>query len=162
MEPLREMFRYHVWATRTLIDHCAELPVELLDQTAPAAYGTVIDTLVHLLSADQRYLEVLTGEQVEPRIREGMRPPLADLRARLDAQAERWEAVLDRVAAGDLDVTLPGRGSWPETPHATNLLLGQAIHHGDDHRTQITAILATAGRPAPDIDVWAYWLATHL
>lgn len=158
MDPLRTMFRHHFWATLGLIDHCATLPPEQLQVSVPGTMGTIHATLVHLVAADQRYLERLDGQKADPRVYESQvpAPPLADVRAALAAQAERWESVLDRV--GDLDVTLPARGDWPETPHAENLLLLQAVHHGNDHRTQICTILGATGLPVPDLDGWSYWL----
>lgn len=160
MDPLREMFRHHAWATLTLIDRCMGLPAEPLHEAVPGTYGSILDTLVHLVGADQRYLERLTGEPSESPLREGEAPTLADLRLRFEAQVRRWEALLDRVA--DLDVTLPARESWPETPHAQNLLLLQAIHHGNDHRTHVCTALSVLGQEPPDIDGWSYWEATHL
>jgi hypothetical protein len=35
----------------------------------------------------------------------------------------------------ELDVTMPAREEWPETPHAEDLLFLKAIHHGSDHRS---------------------------
>lgn len=35
MDTLRELFRYHTWATLTLIDHCTGLPAEALCESAP-------------------------------------------------------------------------------------------------------------------------------
>jgi hypothetical protein len=64
--------------------------------------------------------------------------------------------VLSRV--GDLDVTLAPRRDRPELPHATNLLIVQALQHGNDHRTQICTVLSTNGFETPDLDVWAYWM----
>ena len=159
MDPLREMFRHHVWATLTLIDHCISLAPEPLHEAIPGTYGPILNTLTHLIGADQRYLDGLTGEPPQSPIRQGERLELADLRRRCEAQARRWEALLDRVA--ELDVTLPARGSWPETEHAQNLFLLQAIHHGNDHRTHICTALSVLGLEPPDIDGWSYWAATH-
>jgi uncharacterized damage-inducible protein DinB len=159
MDPLHELFRHHAWATLTLIDHCIGLPPELLHQAVPGTYGPILNTLVHLVGADQRYLDGLTGEPPVSPIRQGELLPLADLRRRFEAQTHRWEAVLDRVE--ELDVTLPARGSWAETPHAQNLLLLQAIHHGNDHRTHICTALSVLGLEPPDIDGWSYWDVTH-
>jgi hypothetical protein len=56
---------------------------------------------------------------------------------------------------------LTARGSWPETRHAQNLFLLQAIHHGNDHRTHICTVLSVLGLEPPDIDGWSYWAATY-
>jgi hypothetical protein len=59
---------------------------------------------------------------------------------------------------GEIDVTLPARGTRPVLPHATNLLIGQALHHGNDHRTQICTVLSANGFESPDLDFWRYWM----
>ena len=159
MDPLREMFRYHAWATLTLIDHCAELAPERLRESAPGTYGPVLPTLVHLVAAEQRYLEGMTGEAADSPVREGMELTLAELRERFEAHVPRWEALVDR--AGELDVTLSGRGRYPDIPHAEDLVFLQAIHHGNDHRTHVCSVLGVLGLEVPDIDGWAYWQATR-
>jgi uncharacterized damage-inducible protein DinB len=72
MDTLRDLFRYHTWATLRLIDHCTGLPAEALRESAPGTYGPVLDTLVHLVAAEQRYLRRLPGEQPGMTMREGM------------------------------------------------------------------------------------------
>jgi len=153
------MFRHHAWATLTLLDFCAGLPAAQLSETAPGTYGAVLPALQHLVSADQRYLWLITREEGNPRIHESLTLTLAELRAGMEAQTKRWEAILDRV--DELDVTIPARGESPETPHATNLLLLQAIQHGNDHRTQACTVLSVLGVEPPELDGWNYWGATR-
>src|SRR5438105_9791874 len=105
MDPLRTLFRHHAWATLRLIDHCAQLPAERMQETVPGTAGPILATLVHLLAADQRYLRHLDGQAGAPRIHESEEATLEDLRAAMRAQAGRWDAVLDRVRG--LDVTVP-------------------------------------------------------
>ena len=158
MDALHELFQHHAWATMTLIDHCAGLRPEQLQATAPGTAGTIYHTLVHLVAADGRYLYLLTGRpQV---VRESAPPSIAELRDHFAAQIKVWESVLNE--ASTLDVTIPARGDTPDIPHATNLLLVQALHHGNDHRTHICTILGAGGQPTPDLSGWGYWAHTHL
>ena len=159
MDTLRELFRYHTWATLRLIDHCQELPAEALGESVPGTAGTVLATLVHLVAAEQRYLARLPVEGPSRPMREGMEPALRELRSVFAEQATRWDALLDRGA--ELNVTLPAQRSWPDTPHAETLLFLQCLHHGNDHRTHICTVLGAHGRDVPDIDGWAYWAAVH-
>jgi uncharacterized damage-inducible protein DinB len=39
--------------------------------------------------------------------------------------------------------------------------LAQALHHGTDHRSQISTALTTLGVEPPAIDVWHFGLATR-
>ncbi len=155
MDPLEEAFQHHTWATETLIRHLRGLPEAALTASAPGVYGEVLATLSHLVDADGRYLANLEGNPPAPRTGPAETMPLAELSDRLRDQAVRWRVVLARIDA--IDVTLEPRGERPRLPHATNLLVAQALHHGNDHRTQICTVLSTNGYPSPDLDVWSYW-----
>ena len=156
MDPLSEAFQHHTWATERLIKHLRSLPEAALTATAPGVYGEVLATLSHLLFADGRYLDYLEGNP--PPLRVGPDPikPVDVLADQLRDHAVRWRVVLARL--GEIDLTLPARGERPELPHATNLQVVQALHHGDDHRTQICTVLSANGYETPNLDVWAYWM----
>jgi uncharacterized damage-inducible protein DinB len=156
MDPLSEAFQHHTWATEQLIHHLRGLPEAALVASAPGVYGEVLATLSHLLDADGRYLRYLEGAPVQPRSGPDATRSLDELADQLRDQAVRWRILL--LWIGELDVTLPARGDRPELPHATNLLVAQALHHGDDHRTQICMVLSANGYEAPNLDVWSYWM----
>jgi uncharacterized damage-inducible protein DinB len=156
MDPLSEAFQHHTWATEQLIRHLRNLPAGALSATTEGVYGQVLATLSHLVDADGRYLTYLEGRRPPPRTGPDSTKPLDELADQLRDQAVRWRILLARM--GELDVTIPARGDRPELPHATNLLVAQALHHGDDHRTQICTVLAANGYEAPDLDVWSYWM----
>ncbi len=157
IDPLGEMFRYHTWATLELIDYCDSLPPDQLNRSVPGTAGSITDTLIHVVAADKRYLELMTGTATPRRAPEDRSPSMADLRAQFQAQSQQWEAMLDRIE--EYDPTIPGREDRPEIPNARNLLLTQAIHHGNDHRTHICTTLGATGLPVPEIDVWTYWFS---
>ncbi|CAN5715987.1 hypothetical protein BH23CHL2_BH23CHL2_21780 [soil metagenome] len=56
-------FRYNTWATRELLALSRELPQEQLDATAVGAYGSIIDTLRHIIFWEASDVARLTGEQ---------------------------------------------------------------------------------------------------
>jgi uncharacterized damage-inducible protein DinB len=157
IEPIDELFQYHTWATLQLIDHCSSLTPEQLDYTIPGTMGTIQETIAHLVRSDAWYLWLMThDENVE--ISNSL--PLSDLRARFIELSEDWKRVLARL--DDYDPTLPEDDESVEVPHARNLLLAQAIHHGNDHRTHVWSILGAKGLEVPENDVWAYWYRTKL
>jgi uncharacterized damage-inducible protein DinB len=156
MEPLDEAFQHNNWATEQLIRHLRTLPPAALTATCPGVYGEVLATLSHMIAADSRYLADL---ERTPRPLRGPGPDeihsLDELADQLRDQAVRWRVLLPRI--GQVDVTLAPRADRPELPHATNLLVAQALHHGTDHRTQICTVLSSNGYETPDLDVWSYW-----
>jgi uncharacterized damage-inducible protein DinB len=160
MDPLSEAFQHHTWATEKLIRHLRGLPEAALTASASGVYGEVLATLSHLLDADGRYLRYLEGTPPPPKTGPDTTKPLDELAEQLRDQAVRWRVVLARI--DQIDVTLLPRYERPEFPHATNLLVGQALHHGDDHRTQICTVLSANGYESPNLDMWAYWRERRL
>jgi uncharacterized damage-inducible protein DinB len=149
---LRDAFDHHAWATIRLIDACAALTAEQLEATVPGTYGSIIETLRHLVGGDASYLFVLTsGRRHEI---EEATMGLPQLRTETERNAEVWRALL----AQDLDpatdvVRHRDDGSQSHAP--LGVRLAQALHHGSDHRSQVCTVLTTLGIEPPDIDVWA-------
>ena len=143
---LADAFGHHVWATIRLIDACAELDPKQLDTAAVGTYGSIIDTMRHLVGADASYLFVTTGGKTPPI--DEVRMDLAELRAVMERHGAAWS---------DPDVVLTRQrddGSKTEAP--MSIRLAQALHHGTDHRSQICTDLTTLGIEPPAIDVWDF------
>jgi uncharacterized damage-inducible protein DinB len=159
MDLLRELFRYHAWATLYLIEACMGYPATIPHEIVVGTDRSILHTLTHLVGTEQWYLETLTGEPAAAPIRRGEVLSLTDLQQRYQTQSDRWETLLEQIA--DLDVTLPADGARPATPHGQNLLVVQTMQHGIDHRTQICTTLHIFGVEPPTIDGWSYWAAAH-
>src|SRR5206468_2041108 len=105
------------------------------------------------------FLEWMSGEPPATRIEEGMTPTMAELGAAFQAGAGRWVALAGRAA--ELHVEIPPRRGRPAWPEAQDLLFVQAIHHGNDHWTQVCTTLSSGGVEPPSLDAWSYWSDTH-
>lgn len=155
-EALEEMFRHGSWATERLLEHCAGLPPETLEATAPGTFGSVIATLRHLSGADERYLCVLEGSPFRSEVMERANLDLPALRREAAQRAERWRLLLaTRPDPGRVVTRIRPDGS--EDAVTTRTLLVQAIHHGNDHRTHVCTILGGLGRDAPVLDAWTFY-----
>lgn len=157
---LRSMFEHHLWATEVLIHHLDRLPAERLDASVPGTYGSMIDTLTHLIDADARYLLRLRDPSPPP-AEDRVGIPLAMLRAEMPEHRRRWDEALTDLEAGTLHASILGREDYPDTDPAESMLLIQAIHHGNDHRTQICSTLGALELSLPEIDGWDFWAQRH-
>ena len=153
---LRSMFDYHFWATETLIDHLAGLPADRLDASVPGTYGSMIDTLTHMIDADSRYLLRLRDPN-PPLADDRVGVPLEQLRSEMPVHREKWGRALSELEAGSLHAVIRNREDYPDTNPAESMLLLQAIHHGNDHRTQICSTLGALELDVPEMDGWDYW-----
>ena len=150
---LVEAFRYNKWANLHLLDVCANLSEGQLQLTAAGTYGTVAATLLHLLSAEQRYLRRLAG--TKPDINENDRgtPNLAVLRQHAVRGGDRLIEAASRITPEDtIDEERDGRFMRLHL----GVVLVQAMHHGNDHRTHVCTILGSHDIPYGDMDVWSY------
>src|SRR5262245_52291505 len=130
-EVLVELFRHKTWATLLLIEACQRLGEDALNATAPGTYGTIRDTLHHLVGADERYLATVTGERpAHPLTGERVSlETLADLTRQLGPQ---WDALARDPEIGRREVIT--RDGW-RTPAA--IPMAQAIHHAECHRSHV-------------------------
>ena len=150
---LADAFDHHVWATLQLIDACLVLSDEQLATTVPGTYGSILDTMRHLVGADAQYLWLLSGGQVSEVEEDAM--SLADLRPVIEANGPVWDALL----AQDLDpdvVVSRTRDDGTDSLAPMGIRLAQAIHHGTDHRSQVCTALTSLRIEPPAIDAWDY------
>src|SRR5262245_57460311 len=123
-EVLHGMFGYHFWATETLIDHLDRLPSGKLDASVPGTYGSMIDTLTHMIDADSRYLLRLRNP-TPPLADDRVGVPLGQLRSEMPEHRRRWEEVLSELDAGSLHAAIRNREDYPDTDPAETMLLIQ-------------------------------------
>ena len=89
---LGDAFAHHLWATERLIEECAALSADQLASRAPGTYGSIIETLRHLVSSDCWYLSFFrdgTGQ-----IDEKANTTLDELRSLVGSNGSAWMEVL--------------------------------------------------------------------
>jgi uncharacterized damage-inducible protein DinB len=147
-----DFFRYNLWANLRLLDACAQLTNTQLDGTLPGTYGSVRQTLMHLISSEEGYAKHGPGEALTPHLDEKDDfPGFDDLRRRAEHSGNQLIAFAEQ---GNLGRVLHlDNGTYDAT---VMIVLLQAINHGIDHRSQIATLLSQQGITAPDLDAWAY------
>jgi uncharacterized damage-inducible protein DinB len=149
---LADAFGHHVWATIRVLDACAGLDDAQLATTVPGTYGSIVNTLRHLVGGDVFYLDVLRGGEPEPF--DEATSDIPTLRAVMEAHGPVWQ----RLVAGDPDPTtvVVEHEDTGETHAPMGIRLAQALYHGTDHRSQVCTALTTLDIEPPAIEVWDY------
>jgi len=150
---LADAFGHHVWATIRVLDACAPLDDRQLATNLPGTYGSIIDTLRHIVDGDVFYLDVLRAGEPEPFDKE--RSDIPALRAVMEAHDALWQDLV----AGGLDPSadvVEYEDSGYETHAPLGIRLAQALYHGTDHRSQVCTALTTLGVEPPGIEVWDF------
>jgi uncharacterized damage-inducible protein DinB len=153
---LGDAFAHHVWATERLIDACAALGPGPLRTPAAGTYGSILDTLRHLVGSDAWYLSFFREPPAS--IEEGADVTLDELRSTMRANGAAWMELLAGDLDSDADVAEVDEG-W-EFHAPLGLRLAQVVQHGTDHRSQVCTALSSLGMTPPEIDLWAFGEAT--
>lgn len=154
---LVELIRYNNWANTEILATCQRLTAEQLSAAAPGTYGTIRDTLEHIIRAEASYVGRMTGNRPHPPFKWEEQPALADISAFANEVARALLDAAQRIPPTSI-VHEEENGKFID--YQARLLFIQTIDHGIEHRTNITTILSGLGLPAPEVDGWAY-LSSH-
>src|SRR5947207_2632741 len=94
---LDDAFAHHVWATMRLIDACLPLSPDQLGSGVPGTYGSILETMRHLVGGDSDYLSIMTGDRAQ--LVDADEMDLPALRVAMENKAVLWSGLLAR----DLD-----------------------------------------------------------
>jgi uncharacterized damage-inducible protein DinB len=151
-----KLFEHNNWANLQIIQACLALSDEqLYAQPQSAVKGSIRQTLLHLVAAQQSYLRTLTLP-LEAR-REASSVAFADLQE----SASKSGAGLLALASGEeqpLRPQLQTRDGYLVDPW---VLMVQIINHATEHREQIKNMLSALGLTPPSIDGWDYGEVTN-
>jgi uncharacterized damage-inducible protein DinB len=153
---IADAFAHHVWATLRLIDACLALSPEQLGTAVPGTYGSILETIRHVIGSDAFDLFVASGERT-PMI-DADRMGLPELRAAMESNGVGWSRLLEEDL--DPDAVLrevdPDDGYQRDAP--TGMRLIGTLHHGTDHRSQICTALTALDVKPPAISVFDFGL----
>ena len=152
---LIDAFRHNAWATRELLETLAALSDEQLQTTVPGTFGSIIDTLWHILAAEAGYSTRLTD--IEPSFdrRAESTPSLTVLTGYAAEVEDRWERFLAQPFESERDIVVQWLDDAPRYIPA-GVILAQALHHSNEHRAQIATALTIIGVQPPEWGVWEY------
>ena len=156
---LIDAFHHNAWATRQLLTYCRDLTPAQLEASAAGVFGSPIATFWHIVGAEASYCSRLSGQRPDWDWRTDEPPSLDVIAARAEEMAGRWEAFL----AEPFDAERLLRYQWEdETPMdvPAGVVLAQALHHGNEHRTQIYTVLTELGLKPPEHGVWEFAVET--
>ncbi|HEX5166248.1 MAG TPA: DinB family protein [Thermomicrobiales bacterium] len=166
-EAIRNSYAYNEWATEKIFDAAEGMTVEQLDAPGPIPHGSIRGTLLHMLTAHQRFLSWWDGsmtaqESYSRRMNPDDYPDLAAVRALWQQVAEQARAFVgdlsDEDATHYLSMTRPdgaefGFPLWQMMQHIAN--------HATQHCSEIAAMLTEAGRSPGDIDMLFYQIEAN-
>lgn len=154
---LERLFDYHYWANKKLLDVVGQLTPDEFGQSVAGSYGSVRNTLVHVMSAEWGWLDRCGGPPRGPRLKPEDYPSfesLVDTWVKVEGYMRGFLASLDDVElAREIEFAF---GNSPTASASVGDLLQHAAIHAVHHRGQVALLLRLLGRVPGDFDMLYY------
>jgi uncharacterized damage-inducible protein DinB len=150
--------RYNRWANATLYAACDRLGDGAYYADRRAFFGSIHNTLNHLVVTDRIWLARIEGRPNPPyALNDVPYAGRAELRAARAAEDDRLIAVVEAIdparLANDLSYATTA-GEPQRTP--LHLVLSHLFNHQTHHRAQVHDMLSQAGIKPPPLDLLAF------
>jgi uncharacterized damage-inducible protein DinB len=150
---LTTWFAHNTWANLKLLDFCERLSDEQLDATAIGCFGSIRDTLLHIVGAEVSYVNRVNDKLPARPLSRDQFPGFEVLK-----DAARWagDELLQLALSARKDTSVRQRLPRQLIEYKLASLMVQAVGHSTEHRTQISAIITQLGLEPPDMSGWNY------
>ncbi len=142
-EAVLELFSYNYWAFERVWACIAQLTDAQFIEEVDYSRGAIRNHVVHLMSANQRWVYRLQRLEPPPRLNNDDFTTLAQTRAKWDELQQELMSYISTITREQSNEVirweLPERGYMDES-HRWEILLHMA-NHGTDHRAQVLAML---------------------
>ena len=158
VKDLQVLYDYSAWANERLFEVIARLTPEQFTEPVAGSYGSVRNTMVHVLSAEWGWLDRCGGATRGPAL-------LADDYPTLSSLLDRWQQVeahvrtfLAELRDEDLDRIVEfAFGNGPRHAMRVGDLMQHAAIHGVHHRGQVALLLRLLGQVPGNFDILIYY-----
>ncbi len=158
LETLRELYNYNQWANQRVISSVTPLTQEMFTRRMGSSFGSVRDTLAHILSAEWIWLERWLGRSPKALHSASDFPTVQALRqlwttVQHDQNQYIKTLVPDRLQDEVSYINTRGEryayALWRQMVHVVN--------HSSYHRGQITTLLRQIGAEPASTDLLVYY-----
>jgi uncharacterized damage-inducible protein DinB len=153
----RQLAQYNAWANWRVYEACAQLSDAERKAARPCFFGSIHQTLNHILVGDRLWLSRLTaGASGITSLDQELYGDFAELRAARIREDERLIGILDRYEEVEMAGFLSYRSMEGEAKRVPLVqVLGHVFNHQTHHRGQVHALLSGTPVAPPSLDLIA-------
>lgn len=155
---LQELYNYDCWATEKLFKVISQLTAEEFTQSVAGSYGSIRNTMVHVISAEWGWLDRCGGAARGPKLAPADYPTAASL-IELSHRVEQHLGEFFSTLKDD-DLKRIVEYSNPHGDKRAGLLaelMQHAANHGVHHRGQVALLLRMQGYDPGFLDMLVYY-----
>jgi uncharacterized damage-inducible protein DinB len=155
---LRIQFDYGYWANARLFAVASNLTTEQFTQPVSGSYGSIRNTLVHMMSTEWGWMERSGGFRRGPKLSASDFPTFASVREKWEQIEAHVRSFLDTLQDEDLHRVVEfSLGEGPKQALSVGEMMHHAAIHGVHHRGQVALLLRSLGYVPGDFDMLFYY-----
>jgi uncharacterized damage-inducible protein DinB len=155
---LTALFDYSYWANNRLLEVLSRLTPEQFTQPVAGSYGSIRNTMVHMLSAEWGWLDRCGGTRRGAALRATDYPTLGSLFDRWGQVESYVREFLSTLRDEDLNRVVEfAVGGGPTHAMPLGELMHHAAIHGVHHRGQLALLLRVLGHAPGNFDILFYY-----
>jgi uncharacterized damage-inducible protein DinB len=155
---METFFDYSYWANRKLFEVLSQLTTEQFTQPVGGSYGSIRNTLVHMMSTEWGWLDRSGGTPRGPRLNPADFPTFRSVVEQWRRVEEYVRQFLARARDEDLDRVVEfAIGDGPKQALSVGQMMHHGAVHGVHHRGQIALLLRTLGCIPGNFDIVFYY-----
>ena len=156
-EEIRSLYDYNRWANRRILGAAATVTPGQFLENRGSSFGSLRDTLVHILGAELVWLRRWEGESPTSYAAPAEFPTLGALTLRWDELERGQSGFFDRLTDGALDhVVAYTNVAGERWRYPLRQMLQHVANHSTYHRGQAVTLLRQLGRTLPATDLLLY------
>jgi uncharacterized damage-inducible protein DinB len=158
VKDLEVLYEYGYWANGHLFKVLSQLSPEQFTQSVAGSYGSIRNTLVHMLSAEWGWLDRCGGTARGPALNSADYPALQSVMDRWKQVEGYMRQFLSTLRDPDLDRPIEfALGSGPRHIKRMGQILHHSANHAAHHRGQISLLLRMLGYMPGNFDVLLFY-----
>lgn len=154
---LRTLYDYGYWANGRLFEVASKLTEDEFTRAVTGSYGSVRNTLVHILSAEWGWLDRCGGSPRGPALVAADYPTFDSLHSRWQEVEAHVREFLSDLRDEDLRKVIEFSFGGPKYAMPLGELMQHAAIHGVHHRGQVALLLRVLGRVPGNFDILYYY-----
>jgi uncharacterized damage-inducible protein DinB len=162
LDHLKTLYDYSYWANRKLFAVVSQLSPEEFTRDVGGSYGSVRNTLVHMLSAEWGWLDRCGGTARGPKLNSADYPTAESVITAWSRVESYVREFLSKLT--DEDVTRNVEFSI-EAGSKHSMPIGELMHHAANHavhhRGQVALLLRMLGYSPGNVDILFYYGEAH-
>jgi uncharacterized damage-inducible protein DinB len=127
---------------------------EQLDTSIIGVFGSIRDTLLHIVKAEQGYFSRISTGKRYSYPEDTSQMTISDMVAAVKITGESFIEWASKIKEFDT-VRIDWDGTTRDVPKT--IILNQVINHATEHRSQIMSIMTQIGIEPPDVSSWSYF-----